>query len=63
MKKTMVTFGICAFLAVGMAANETHWDYNEHGSAHWGEFAGECKNGHAQSPINIISKTHKAPKG
>ena len=42
------------------ARHETHWDYAENGPTHWGEFAKECSDGKAQSPINIISgKTYK----
>jgi len=67
MKKSLLALGAAALLLTtsghAQEAHSVHWDYNEHGTAHWGEFAGECKSGHAQSPINIISKTHKAPKG
>ena len=35
-------------------SQEAHWDYSEHGPAHWDEFSQTCGKGHAQSPINII---------
>lgn len=33
--------------------SEAHWNYAEHGPAHWGEFSSTCKIGKKQSPINI----------
>jgi carbonic anhydrase len=33
--------------------SEAHWDYAEHGPAHWGDFSTTCKIGKKQSPINI----------
>jgi carbonic anhydrase len=38
------------------AHHEVHWNYDEHGPAHWGEFAETCAQGKAQSPINIVTK-------
>lgn len=35
--------------------HEAHWDYGKHGPEHWGDFSGTCKEGRAQSPINVIS--------
>ena len=34
--------------------HEKHWDYVEHGPAHWEEFSKTCGTGHHQSPVNII---------
>jgi len=34
-------------------SSEAHWDYAEHGPAHWGDFSTTCKIGKKQSPINI----------
>ncbi len=34
--------------------HEKHWDYVEHGPAHWEEFSKTCGKGHHQSPVNII---------
>jgi carbonic anhydrase len=41
-------------------AHEVHWDYDEHGPVHWGEFGETCQIGEAQSPINIIDSETKA---
>jgi carbonic anhydrase len=34
---------------------KAHWDYDQHGPAHWGEFSSTCKVGKSQSPIDIKS--------
>ncbi len=34
--------------------HEKHWDYVEHGPAHWEEFSKTCGSGIHQSPVNII---------
>ncbi|MBN2869353.1 MAG: carbonic anhydrase family protein [Campylobacterales bacterium] len=43
-------------LAAGLSASEhheVHWDYDAHGPAHWCDFSAVCKDGKAQSPIDI----------
>ena len=44
------------FAEEAAAPHEVHWNYDEHGPAHWGEFGETCAQGKAQSPINIITK-------
>lgn len=64
MTKVILALGAAAFLATGVFASapqhgsthEVHWDYDQHGPAHWGEFGESCSLGKAQSPINILSK-------
>ena len=64
MKKIVLALSAVALLAVGAyandakheAAHEVHWNYDEHGPAHWGEFGETCQLGKTQSPINILSK-------
>jgi len=41
-------------------SGEVHWNYEDHGPAHWGEFGETCQLGKAQSPINILSKQTSA---
>ena len=31
-----------------------HWNYEENGPTHWGEFSKTCASGHHQSPVNIV---------
>jgi carbonic anhydrase len=57
MKKTVLAFGAAALL-IGSAAfasghGEAHWDYDAHGPSHWCDFSAVCKDGKAQSPIDI----------
>jgi len=42
------------------ASGEVHWNYEDHGPSHWGEFGETCQLGKAQSPINILSKQTSA---
>lgn len=64
MKKIVLALSTVALLGVGAyasdakheAAHEVHWNYDEHGPAHWGEFGETCQLGKTQSPINILSK-------
>jgi carbonic anhydrase len=64
MKKIVLALSAVALLAIGAyandakheAAHEVHWNYDEHGPAHWGEFGETCQLGKTQSPINILSK-------
>jgi len=64
MKRVVLTLAL-ATLFVGStyasevaheANHEVHWNYDEHGPAHWGEFSETCAQGKVQSPINIITK-------
>jgi len=60
MKKTFLALGAAA-LFIGTSAfaeghTEIHWDYDAHGPAHWCDFSAVCKDGKAQSPINIVTK-------
>jgi len=46
-----------AMLSISAYANEgVHWDYDAHGPAHWCDFSAVCKDGKAQSPIDIVTK-------
>ena len=64
MKKIVLALSAVALLAIGAyandakheAAHEVHWNYDEHGPDHWGEFGETCQLGKTQSPINILSK-------
>ncbi len=43
-------------LVAGLSASEhygVHWDYDSHGPVHWCDFSAVCKDGKAQSPIDI----------
>lgn len=51
----LITSGVYAEEHHG-ASGEVHWNYDEHGPAHWGEFGEACQLGQAQSPINILTK-------
>ena len=57
MKRTLYSFGAAALLAgtmvFGHEHHEVHWDYDAHGPAHWCDFSAVCKDGKAQSPIDI----------
>lgn len=59
MKKTVLIAAVGVVLSIGCFANEghnaPHWDYTEHGPAHWGEFGETCAKGQVQSPINILT--------
>lgn len=59
MKNIVKTSLLVALISVGGYANEhhsaPHWDYDEHGPAHWGEFNEICAAGKTQSPINILT--------
>ncbi|NCA68562.1 MAG: carbonate dehydratase [Sphingobacteriia bacterium] len=52
----LMTLMLCGGLA--LAADEPHWGYSGHqGPAHWGDLDphfGLCKNGQAQTPIDIV---------
>lgn len=57
MKKIFLALGAAALL-IGTASyasghGEVHWDYDAHGPAHWCDFSAICKDGKAQSPIDI----------
>ncbi len=64
MTKILLAISVCALFTAGAYANdakheathEIHWNYDEYGPAHWGEFGETCQLGKTQSPINIISK-------
>lgn len=46
-----------ALVSISVYANEgAHWDYDAHGPAHWCDFSAVCKDGKAQSPIDIVTK-------
>lgn len=44
----LLSYGACA-----SEHHEIHWDYDTHGPAHWCDFSAVCKDGKAQSPIDI----------
>ncbi len=56
MKNSLVISLAAALLSLGAYASEhheVHWDYDAHGPAHWCDFSAVCKDGKAQSPIDI----------
>lgn len=71
MKRIFLAFSVAVLLVGGAyaneekhesahgAAHEVHWNYDEHGPEHWGEFGETCQIGKAQSPINIIANETK----
>ena len=66
MNKIFLGLSVAAFLVTtavfaeehhtSAATHEVHWNYEDHGPAHWGEFGETCQLGKAQSPINILTK-------
>lgn len=64
MTKIFLALGAAAFLLttaafakeVHAATHEVHWNYDDHGPATWCDFSALCKEGKAQSPIDIVTK-------
>ncbi|MCX6060782.1 MAG: carbonic anhydrase family protein [Campylobacterales bacterium] len=63
MNKILLGLSVATFLITTVvyaeehhgASGEVHWNYEEHGPTHWGEFAETCQLGKVQSPINILT--------
>ncbi|MGD9716551.1 MAG: carbonic anhydrase [Sulfuricurvum sp.] len=55
--KTILALSVSALLLCAGAHaaehHQPHWDYDAHGPAHWCDFSAICKDGKAQSPIDI----------
>lgn len=60
MKKTFVAITLAGLLlsvpTFASEHGEVHWDYDQHGPQHWCDFSATCKDGKAQSPIDISTK-------
>jgi len=54
---TKLAFALLATSSISFAGVEAHWDYAQHGPAHWGHFSETCEKGKEQSPINIDTES------
>lgn len=68
MKKSLFSVIVAGIFCASLMADAhgTHWGYEGHVSADsWGDLTpefGECKKGHNQSPVNIVTKNVKHSK-